>query len=282
VDVVASGAQASDWAISARGGRLIDSAQATSLVQSHTAATGVLTSTARARDMLLARQDDAVVDSATVSDSASGSARVQGALGDEAAASDLLVDAVSLGVAVIDQGRADSFVEGSAHAVDVLGDSGFAADQVEDGYALPSVWTCEAATFGMSRLLPGGVRDLAVVDGLLCACSPDGLVVFDAPAAAPRIQTGLTDLGSPVMKRSTFAHVGYTGDPVTLAVGNTGSGQEETYQYQLPARQASAATASRQRLGRGARSRYWRITLTGTAFQLHDVALEIELTSRKV
>lgn len=263
-------------------GLLIERATAASLVEARTLATGIASSRASARDLPLNRYQDVVAEAAVASDLQASLARSAGSVLDAAQAGDWTEDGAAAGRLLIDRAMAASFTQGSATGGSTLLDDADASEFAVDGRDSAALWTCEAATFGMSRLLPGAVHDLALVDGVLCACSPEGLVAFDAPAAAPLIRTGLTDFGSPAMKRASYVYVGYQGEPPTLAVGNTGSGQEVTYSYPLPARTAEAATPARAALGRGARSRYWRFTLTGTVFALHDVTLEIAETSRKI
>lgn len=281
-DAVTSQGTAADLLLDRPQGLLIERAAAASRVESRSLGAGMATSAATARDLILNRYQDVVVEAAAASDLHASLARSAGSALDAAQAGDFAEDGVAASGVLVDRAMAASFAQGSATGGSTLLDDADAGEFTLDGRGSAALWTCEAATFGMSRLLPGDVHDLALVDGVLCACSPDGLVAFDAPAAAPLVRTGLTDFGSPAMKRASYVYVGYQGEPPTLAVGNTGSGQEVTYSYPLPARTAEAATPARAALGRGARSRYWRFTLTGTVFALHDVTLEIAETSRKI
>ncbi|HAR04054.1 MAG TPA: hypothetical protein DCR72_00500, partial [Pseudomonas sp.] len=245
-------------------------------------AQGRAQSKARVHDAILARFEDRVLDVVQATSATMGAVRVVTVVAEQGAAADMVLEVAQRDEILLASAGVTSFAQGSARTGDTVAEEGYAQGWLQDAYGHCTVWTCESATFGMSRLLVRPVQSLALVNGELCACSPEGLVVFDAPAAAPLIRTGLTDFGLPNMKRGLYAYVGYSGAPMTLSVGNTALGQEVAYSYPLPARTAEAETTSRAQLGRGARSRYWRFTLTGTTFELHDVALELAETSRKI
>lgn len=145
-------------------------------------------------------------------------------------------------------------------------------------------YTCRVETFGMSMLSGPRIGSVAEIDGVLYGAGDGGLYVMDGAPGAAIVQTGLADLGT--QKRVTYCYVGYTGpDGLTLDVGSTGTGVEETYSYEIEPRIADAATAGRAKLGRGLRTRYLRLTVANKAdqpFQLHDMKLVTEQTSRRV
>lgn len=262
--------------------RVTDLAQAQAIVETRTLASGFASSAGKVRDLLLSRYADDLSDGAVAGDFTASGVRAAQFVADLAVAGDFVAGDVASASAITDLAVAGDFASGLVRGSHSVVDHAAAGDFTQDGREESVLWTCPSMALGMSRLLPGALHSLAVVDGVLCACGPEGLMALDAPADAPTVATGLTDFDSPAMKRASFAYVGYTGEPVTLSVGNTGSGTELTYSYPLPAKVAQAAVPSRASLGKGARSRYWRFTITGTTFELHDLALEIAETSRKV
>lgn len=248
-----------------------------------TQATAYAASSVRGDGFFLARQGSQVQDGGLAQSFAAGAARATAMSLDSAQATSLLFESASASAGLLlDHASASGFITGRVTALAVFQDEALVESFVRDAQASSDLWSCEAESMGMSRLLPGDLSSLAFVDGVLCACAEDGLVAFDVAATAPKISTGLTDFGSSSLKRAGYFYVGYSGQPVTLTVGMTPTGTEVAYSYPLPARAAGAPVPSRAKLGKGARSRYWRMTITGTAFELEDAELIFDETSRKV
>lgn len=102
------------------------------------------------------------------------------------------------------------------------------------------------------------------------AVGPDGLyelggVTDDGRAIAANLTTGLSDLGSPLLKTVDAAYVGYTADqPLTLTATVGQAAGERTIDYAL-AETAEALTQARIKLGKGIKARYWQFALANTA-----------------
>lgn len=147
-----------------------------------------------------------------------------------------------------------------------------------------TAYTCSVETFGMSMLSGVQINSVAEIGGALYGAGDGGLYVMDGSPGNAVIQTGLADLGT--QERITYCYVGYEGPAgLSLAVGSTGLGAEATYSYELEQRTADTATAGRAKLGRGLRTRYARLTVSNNDeqhFQLHDLKLVTEQTSRRV
>lgn len=104
----------------------------------------------------------------------------------------------------------------------------------------------------------------------------------DNGAAIPwSAKTHLTDLGYPEKKTVVSAYFGGRLGPaetVTLAVGEKG---DETYSYTTP--RGPAAQNYRQKFGRGVKTRYFGLGLSGTQdFTLDTVDLEVDKLTRRI
>lgn len=159
--------------------------------------------------------------------------------------------------------------------------------EASSGYVMVDsgmAYTCDVETFGMSFLTGAQLNSVAEIAGVLYGITSDGLYAMTGEPGDASIRTGLADLGT--QERITYCYVGYEGaSGLTLSVGSTGSGAEETYSYELEARTADIATAGRAKLGRGMRTRYARLTVankTDQPLKLHDLKLVTEQTSRRV
>lgn len=106
--------------------------------------------------------------------------------------------------------------------------------------------------------------------------------IMSAPA---ELETGLSDFSDDKLKRCSYFRCAFQGaDPLTVTIGNTGDGLENSYSYPMNERLADEITPNRVSLGKGARSRHWRvgITSTGKQFVLRDASLEVEPITRKI
>lgn len=102
------------------------------------------------------------------------------------------------------------------------------------------------------------------------AVGPDGLYELagedDAgePIAA-HITTGLSDLGSPLLKTVDAAYVGYEADQAVTLTTTVGQADGAlSIDYAL-AETADALTQARIRLGKGVKARYWQFALANQA-----------------
>jgi hypothetical protein len=97
--------------------------------------------------------------------------------------------------------------------------------------------------------------------------------------------SGLTDFGDDKLKHLTCFRSAYrSADPLLVSIGNTGSGKEVSYQYSMIARTADDMVPGKAKLGKGARSRHWRVSVetSGKPFVMREAMLEIDTTSRKI
>lgn len=144
------------------------------------------------------------------------------------------------------------------------------------------IWTAATDSFAMSMIEAGSINSIIVINDLLTTTTPEGVAVHDRGTDCNGlIKTGLSDMGASSLKRLSGCYVGYTGQPIDLTVTSTGLGEEMSYTYPLPISNADAPRSNLIKLGRGARSRYWQFTVTGTQFELHDLELDLMETSRR-
>ncbi len=100
------------------------------------------------------------------------------------------------------------------------------------------------------------------------------------------VRGGLTDFGSAALKRAAYLYLGWRGSgPLRATMGSIPYSDEQSFSYEIERPAANNSVPARVRLGRGARSRYWRLTLEnrdGADFEVHDQRLLIGELSRKV
>lgn len=162
---------------------------------------------------------------------------------------------------------------------------GWAVDAEMGGHA----WTASTDTWGMSEW-----RDLPWLtgiawDGALLGVADDGLYLLDADDDAGAdisawVETGLSDFGSPLLKRASNAYVGLTADgPLGLDVWVTSADGETTCSYVID-QPGSAAAPAKIHLGKGLLSRYWRFLMNnqaGAGFTVHDFRVLFDETQRR-
>ena len=102
------------------------------------------------------------------------------------------------------------------------------------------------------------------------AVGPDGLYELggdndDGQVINAHLTTGLSDLGSPLLKTVDAAYVGYTADQALTLTATVGQADgERTIDYAL-AETAEALTQARVKLGKGVKARYWQFALANQA-----------------
>lgn len=97
--------------------------------------------------------------------------------------------------------------------------------------------------------------------------------------------TGMTDFSEEKLKHVNYFRTAYrSADPLTVTIGNTGDGEEVSYSYEMEPRIAMDTVPGRAKLGRGSRSRHWRVGVetSGKPFVMRDTSLEIEPVERKI
>lgn len=146
-----------------------------------------------------------------------------------------------------------------------------------------TAWTATIDTWGMSQWssLPG---DSIGVAGGRFLIGGDGLYEEAEPTATAVVDFGITDMGSPQLKRLSYAYWhGQIDGTVLVLVGDHDAGAEQLWEYPFEAESGSQFEPMRARLGRGHRSRNYRLELqpTGT-FELAELRILHDATSRKV
>lgn len=248
----------------------------------HQAATGtaVTIDKAKVRDFFIRRATELVADSGHLADFAQQSARRSDGVLEHGHASDLLLSSSSTVDSQFDLGHVGDLLTGVASTSQVVIDSALVEGwAVHDSGSL--VWTADCGSMGMSCIQARGLQGIALLQGNLIGCSPEGLHAFTGPSS-PRITTGVTDYGNSFEKRAGYVYVGYSGQPLTITVTVAQEGSPASYGYPMPARTANYSSPGRAKLGRGLRSRYWQFTLSGPQFTLNDVELVMDTTSRKI
>ena len=121
------------------------------------------------------------------------------------------------------------------------------------------------------------------------AVGPDGLyeLTGDDNAGQPieaRIETGMNDLGSPLLKTVSAVYLGYTADNALTLTATTGHLEGESMQNYTLVETAGAMAQARIKLGKGVKARYWQFSLANTAggaFSLETLeALPVVLSRR--
>lgn len=166
---------------------------------------------------------------------------------------------------------------------------GFGAAELEDGQG-GMAWTANTDTWAMSEWRGLPLSGIVWDGSALLAVAADGLYRLDAdtdPETTPVIgwiETGLTDFGSPALKRTTDAYLGVSCVGVlNVHVGSTALGVETTQVY-YARRTEGAAVQAKANLGKSPLSRYWRFKVvnpSGQPFILHDLRVIVDETGRR-
>ncbi len=170
---------------------------------------------------------------------------------------------------------------------------GFGLGWATDGAIGGQTWTANTETWAASEWRDLPLTEIAWDGAALLGVAADGLYRLDAATdnygdggidIAAWIETGLTDFGSPALKRATDAYLGVSCvGALTLQVGSTALGTETTQSY-LARRTEGAAVQAKANLGKGILSRYWRFKVSnsnGEEFALHDLRVQVDDTGRR-
>ena len=153
-------------------------------------------------------------------------------------------------------------------AVEAAGDA-----EIVDPSAGCAAWTAATESLGMSRHVYGmTLMKLAPFDSTMLAIGPGGIYLLDgnddgksAPRIAATITGPLVDTGDSALKRPVALYISYTStNPVGVAVGETSTGSELTWNYTSPPFAQNAPRPIRVPTGKGLRSRYLRFIISNT------------------
>ncbi len=187
--------------------------------------------------------------------------------------------------------HAESSASARVTAVHILRESLVVSGLVHADGTEFGAYSAPTETFAMSRWETMALESVVEIGGQLFAGGPTGLYRMDAGADDPdadidaSVRHGLSDFGVPNLKRASYAYLGWRGDGgMRLTMGCVPQSSEESYSYEIERSAADSHVPARIRLGRGARSRYWRMTLEnvgGADFEVIDQRLMLDELSRK-
>ena len=98
------------------------------------------------------------------------------------------------------------------------------------------------------------------------------------------VDFGISDMGVPQLKRLSYAYWhGQIDGTVEVLVGDHDGGDEQLWPYSFEQESGSQFEPMRARLGRGHRSRNYRLEVQPTGkFELSEIRILHDATSRKV
>lgn len=243
------------------------------------------TDTLIANDNLLLKSHALLSNIAIASDNVAGKAKFKSLLTDAAIAGDQ---------SVIDKKSSVVWLDNSAVAVDESSGRLIARNLVDDiavlednylfnGVTLGNAWTANTDTWAMSRYSDLPIKRFVVIDGVLYGEADDGIYqmnVADSRVSAS-VVTGKMDFGE-VLAHPTGAYLEYElNGSATMQVKTTQSGQQQAYNYALPAEQASELTNGRIVFGRGLRGRHFAFVLNFSATHGYINSLSINALPTK-
>ena len=243
------------------------------------------TDTLIANDNLLLKSHALLSNIAIASDNVAGKAKFKSLLTDAAIAGDQ---------SVIDKKSIVVWLDNSAVAVDESSGRLIARNLVDDiavlednylfnGVTLGNAWTANTDTWAMSRYADLPIKRFVVINGVLYGEADDGIYqmnVADSRVSAS-VVTGKMDFGE-VLAHPTSAYLEYElNGSATMQVKTTQSGQQQAYNYALPAEQASELTNGRIVFGRGLRGRHFAFVLNFSATHGYINSLSINALPTK-
>lgn len=186
-----------------------------------------------------------------------------------------------------------------AEASNVASEAVFLADDAGDGQDAGAAWAAPTDTFAMSRYEHKRVEAVAVIGGIVFMATADGIFALtgtddEGDNVDALVTTGLMDTATPAsdkapadqsLRHASYAYVAYSGGRMRFGIGITGNGTEERYFYDFPERTATAPTVNRTRIGRGARSRFWRFLIgnvEGDMIRVTDARVPLDPSSRRI
>ena len=150
-------------------------------------------------------------------------------------------------------------------------------------------WTLNTETGAATSYTNFEFSSLAFYDGVLYGTAPDGLFVLSGEddngrAITADTQTGFVDFKTSRHKRISDIYLGYTGGALECSVEAYGA-TDEIYSYTLEERTADTPRNNRFKVGRGLKSRYWRVrvqNVAGADFQIYDVTAVAGTSGRRL
>lgn len=292
--LITESASVSDLVIENTSSTVIESVSASSTIFANKEVTTLYESSALARDSVPYPSGATLIDeTAAVSSSVTPVVITKSYIYESVLAeSDITADWSTDTNILTSTASATSVVSSKAVAYKLTVETIDADSEVTQG-GMQQVWSASTDTMGMTRW-DTQIKALAVSNGSWLGILDGDVVKLDWDMSytngvdldiASVIRTGLNDFGSQSMKHASYFRASYiTEDTLSAKISNTGSGNEVGFSYPLEARTANALVSSRAKLGRGARSRYWRVEINNTAkpFELRDAWLEIDSLTRKV
>jgi hypothetical protein len=244
--------------------------------------------TATASDILITGQEEFITDSITITDTITPDLEATELLTDIASATDEQIwwalqteelQATATGT--------ESFnFEGSIYS-EILSDTANIIDGIwaKDFGAI--AWTMNTQSGGLTNYDNFGFNSIAFHDGVLYATSPEGLFELNADKdegrdIAAHTKGGFLDFGSDNKKRVSDIFIGCTGNDIECEVETF---DKQAYTYGMEYRDVDTPYNNRIKIGRGLSSRWWRFTLrniNGADFQIHDVAVQIGTSNRRL
>jgi hypothetical protein len=148
-------------------------------------------------------------------------------------------------------------------------------------------WVLNTQSGGLSNYDNYGFTSMAFHNGKLYATSPEGIFELDADDDTGRdidstLGYGFLDFGTEHRKRISDIYLGCTGNDIECDVETF---NKLTYTYDMEYRELSSPYNNRIKPGRGLSSRWWRFTfrnIGGADFQIHDIAVEIAKSKRRL
>ena len=266
---------------------LVDVAVASDALAGLRAATRAVADTAYGSDALVRSAMRTLLDSAVASDAISPTQRGR-LLADTAHGSDALTGVTLVVKAVANTGYGSDALTAVVHRILAVIDTGYAGDALSLGRD-PAVWVINADTGAISEYQWTDRMDsAAVINGVLLIAMDTGLYALDADEdedlpVSWRLQTGFSNLGSPLLKRVPDVNLQLRTEGVTqIEVITDRYGTKQTARYQLPALTRTSYRDGVCKLGKGWQSVYWGIAARGTGpAELGEIRPTIELLSRR-
>lgn len=287
--VVAESALLSDVAFDRLTTVTAESATASDTVIGLRYSTTLIADNARAEDLSFWAASDLVVEVAASAILPVGVLKGMDAVAESATVADSVLDAHSTAVAVSQAAAtAADWVIDRLLARDVVNELAVADGLVLSLGVLPGqAWTANADNWAMSRYSDFAFTSLAVIDGVLYGCAPDGVYALNstAEAVSGEIRTGRLDLGDGHLVHPVQAVIEYELDgSAQMDVITTQGGEQSTYTYELPAQAAEELTSGRFVFGRGLRGRHFSFALrmTGMKGYINDLSVQATPTKRRV
>jgi hypothetical protein len=151
-------------------------------------------------------------------------------------------------------------------------------------------WVLNTETTAASWYDNFDFESITQTPGKVLGVGPDGLYELTGANDAgvgvqANLATGFSDYGSPQTKRLDNVYFGYTSEGVLAVQTEVKESGTPPATYFLEQRDASAPRNSRVTPGKGLYGRYWRVTIrnaNGADFEVHDAAVDIAVSSRRV